>query len=261
VNSRTYPFHLERTVVIQAKPQTVFEFLTDSSKWATWWGSGSTIDAKPGGKVYIRHPNGIESAGEVVEVFPPERLSFTYGFLSGEPVPAGGSLVTIRLVPHDGGTRLELLHEFTEAGPRDEHVQGWRFQLSLFANAVANEVHANAAVTVDEWFEAWAIADENARQAALTKIASPQIQFFDRFSLLDGLPELSAHIGAAQRFMPNIRLRRRGEIQHCQGTVLGHWIAVGADGKELMAGTNVFTISPDGLITSVTGFTNPSPVQ
>src|SRR5580692_6424581 len=117
------PYQLNRTVVIKAKPETVFRFFTDTARWANWWGAGSTIDANPGGKVYIRHPNGIESLGEVLEVSQPERIVFTYGFVSGKPMPPGASRVTIRLEPDESGTRLHLLHEFAEAAPRDEHVQ------------------------------------------------------------------------------------------------------------------------------------------
>lgn len=252
------PYHLDRTVVIRATPETVFQFLTDSARWANWWGIGSIIDAKPGGKVYIRHPNGVEALGEVLEVRGPERIVFTYGFASGKPMPPGSSRVTIRLEPDEAGTRLHLLHEFAEAGPRDEHVQGWRFQLSLFGNAVANEVYADAANTVDAWFGAWVIADP-AREEILATIVAPGIRFRDRFSLLDGLADLTAHIGAAQRFMPGIGLQRKGDVRHCQGMVLADWIALGTDGKERMAGTSVFVFRTDGRIDSVTGFTNPFP--
>jgi uncharacterized protein YndB with AHSA1/START domain len=254
------PYHLNRTVVIKAKPETVFRFFTDSARWASWWGAGSTIDARPGGKVYIRHPNGIEALGEVLEVRDAERIAFTYGFASGKPMPPGSSRVTIHLDPDEAGTRLHLLHEFSEAGPRDEHVQGWRFQLSLFGNVIANEVYADAAKAVDVWFAAWVIAEGQARQETLAGIVTPGIRFRDRFSLLDGLADLSAHIGAAQRFMPGIGLQRKGDVRHCQGTVLADWIAVGSDGKERMTGTSVFMFIPDGRIDSVTGFTNPPPV-
>src|SRR5580698_9972676 len=196
------PYQLDRTVVIKAKPETVFRFFTDSARWAGWWGAGSTIDATPGGKVYIRHPNGIEALGEVLEVRDPDRIAFTYGFASGKPMPPGSSRVTIHLQPDEAGTRLHLKHEFAEAGPRDEHVQGWRFQLSLFANAVANEVYAGAQTVVDQWFRAWLIADERARETALAAIVSAGIAFRDRYSLLAGIPDLVAHIGASQRFMP-----------------------------------------------------------
>jgi uncharacterized protein YndB with AHSA1/START domain len=250
------PFQLTRTVVIRASQQTVFRFFTDSARWASWWGAGSTIDASVGGKVYIRHPNGIETVGEVLEVRDPERIVFTYGFVSGKPMPPGASRVTIRLEPgldpHDEGTRLHLLHEFAEAGPRDEHVQGWRFQLSLFGNVAANEAHAGAPNVVDAWYGAWVVADDDARQETLARIVTPGIQFRDRFSLLDGIGDLTAHIGASQRFMPGIALRRKGNVRHCQGTVLADWIAAGSDGIERMAGTSVFIFTPDGRIGSVT---------
>src|SRR5437763_10219956 len=100
------PYHLDRTVVIKARPDTVFQFFTDSARWAAWWGVGSTIDAKPGGKVYIRHPNGIESLGEVLELHHPEHIVFTYGVISGNPIPPRSSRVTIRLEPDRAGTRL-----------------------------------------------------------------------------------------------------------------------------------------------------------
>jgi uncharacterized protein YndB with AHSA1/START domain len=252
-----FPYELTRTVVIRAKPETVFRFFTDSARWASWWGAGSAIDAKPGGKVYIRHPNGIETLGEVLDVHAPDRISFTYGFASGKPIAPGASRVTIRLDADPDGTRLHLLHEFAEAGPRDEHVQGWRFQLSLFANIVANEVYGDAATAVDAWFAAWVITGGEARAETLARIVAPEIQFSDRYSLLDGLADLTAHIGAAQRFMPGIGLRRKGEVRQCQGTVLADWIALDADGKERASGTSVFAFGPEGRIRSVTGFTNP----
>jgi uncharacterized protein YndB with AHSA1/START domain len=253
------PYHLERTVVIRAAPETVFRFFTDSARWASWWGAGSTIDASPGGKVYIRHANGVESLGEILEVRSPERIVFTYGYAGGKPIPPGGSRVTIHLEPDEDGTRLHLLHEFAEAGPRDEHVQGWRFQLSVFGNVAANEVYANVASAVDAWFDAWAMPDDRSREETFARIVTPRIRFRDRFSLLDGVADLTAHTGAAQRFMPGMRLLRKGDVRQCQGTVLADWVAVGSDGKERMGGTSVFVFMPDGRIDVVTSVTNPPP--
>jgi uncharacterized protein YndB with AHSA1/START domain len=244
---------LDRTVVIQAAPETVFRFFQESPKWATWWGPGSTIDPQPGGKVYIRHPNGIETVGEVLEIQPPERIVFTYGYASGNPIPPGASRVTIRLKPDADGTRLRLLHEFSEPGVRDQHVQGWRFQLSLFGNAVADEVFAGAASLVDSWFEAWADPNPQSRDATLERIASPSVTFRDRYSMLDGMSDLTAHVAAAQRFMPGIRLERTGDVRHCQGVVLADWVAKNPAGQDLMAGTNVFLLGPDRRFTAVTG--------
>src|SRR5688500_12605636 len=139
------PHSLERTVLIQAPPETVFRFFQDSARWAKWWGAGSSIEPSVGGDIHIKHPGGVESAGKILEIHPPSKLVFTYGFVSGDPIPVGSSRVTIELKPERGATRLTLTHDLADAKVRDEHVQGWRFQLSLFANAVAEEANANAA--------------------------------------------------------------------------------------------------------------------
>ena len=244
---------LDRTVVIQAAPETVFRFFQESPKWASWWGAGSTIDPQPGGKVYIRHPNGIETVGEVVEIVPPERFVFTYGYASGNPIPPGASRVTIRLKPDPAGTRLRLLHEFSDPDVRDQHVQAWRFQLSLFSNAVADEVFADAAALVDSWFEAWADTNPESRNDTFAGIAAPTITFRNRYSALEGLSDLTAHVAAAQRFMPGVRLERKGDVRHCQGVVLADWVSRNSDGQELTAGSSVFVFGPDRKFTAVTG--------
>ena len=251
------PHRLDRTVSIQAVPATVFRFFQDSDRWAKWWGAGSTIDPKPGGDIYIRHPGGVESRGKVLELDPPRRLVFTYGFSTGKPIPDGSSRVTIVLEPQASGTRLKLTHELPDAAVRDEHVQGWRFQLSLFANAVADEVNANAARYVDLWFEAWAEPDAIARQKMLAEVAAPEVRMQDRFSNLDGMDDVLPHIAATQRFMPGMRLRRNGNVRHCQGMVLADWKMTGLDGAERGAGTNVFVFGPTGRIEWVTGFWTP----
>jgi uncharacterized protein YndB with AHSA1/START domain len=255
----TLPHKLDRTVLIRASRETVFRYFTDTPRWASWWGKGSTIDARPGGQMFICHPGGAQSAGEVLEVTPPEHIVFTYGFVGGKPIAPGTSRVTIRLEavgPAGRETRLMLKHEFAETEVRDEHVQGWRFQLALFGNLVANEVNANAAGVVDKWFDAWAEPDAAVRERAMGDIAAPDVRFRDQFSLTDGVEDLLPHIAAAQKFMPGVRLRRAGDVRHCQGTVLADWRVVMPDGQEKGTGTNVFTIGADGRIESVTGFWN-----
>jgi uncharacterized protein YndB with AHSA1/START domain len=245
---------LDRTLVIQARPETVFQFFTDTPQWAAWWGSGSTIDARPGGRMFIRHHNGVEVLGQVLEVRAPERIVFTYGCESGKPVPLEGSRVTIRLDRHPKGTLLQLTHEFADVQPRDEHVQGWRFQLSLFANVIADTVSRGASSLVDQWFATWSEPDAATRERTLAAIAVPDVQFGDKFSCLDGAGEVNVHLAAARRFMPGIRLERRGAVRHCQWHVLADWVALGSDGQERGRGTNLFVLNSDGRITSVTGF-------
>ena len=245
---------LDRTIVIHARPATVFEFFTNTEDWASWWGAGSRIDARPGGQLLLRAPTGVEVTGEVIDLRAPERIVFTYGYASGNLIPPGGSQVTIRLDSHPAGTLLQLTHEFTDAEARDQHVQGWRFQLSLFANAVANKVNAAAADTVDRWFAAWSDPQTTSREATLATITSDVTGFYDRFSSIVGPDDLKAHLAAVHQFMPGMRLERRGDVRHCQSRVLADWVALGSDGQERGRGTNLFVLDADSRIAEVTGF-------
>ena len=165
--------------------------------------------------------------------------------------------MTILLESHRAGTRLTLTHELPDAAARDEHVQGWRFQLSLFANIVADEVTANAPRYIDMWFDAWAEPDVIARKKMLGEVVVPEVRMQDRYSNLDGLDDLMPHISASQRFMPGLRMRRAGDVRHCQGMVLADWTVTGLDGKPRGSGTNVFVFGPTGRIEWVTGFWGP----
>jgi len=245
---------LDRTVVIRARPATVFDFFSNAQDWASWWGAGSTIDARPGGQLLIRHPNGVEVTGEVIDLRAPERIVFTYGYASGGSIPPGGSQVTIRLDSHPQGTLLQLTHEFADAGARDQHVQGWRFQLSLFANAVANKMNAGAVETVDRWFAAWSDPQMPSREATLSDICTAGVGFHDRFSCISGAEDLKGHLAAVHVFMPGMRLERRGDIRHCQSRVLADWVAVSKDGQERGRGTNLFVLDADSRLEQVTGF-------
>ena len=248
------PFRLERTVTIRASRETVFRYFTDSARWAAWWGAGSTIDPRVGGAVYIRYPGAVEVRGEVAELRAPARIVFTYGFVSGKPIPVGASRVTLELEAEGALTRVHLTHEFADEPARNEHVQGWRYQLSVFANVVADEIYAGAADVVDGWFAAWSEADAGTRRAAFARIASPDVRFRDRFSVVDGVDDLATHAGAAQRFTPGVTIRREGSVRQCQGSALVDWIWIKSSGEEFLRGTNVFVLAPDGRIESAVGF-------
>ncbi|MEO5819921.1 MAG: SRPBCC family protein [Vicinamibacteraceae bacterium] len=249
-----FPHLLERTVDIGAPVDVVFEYFTDNALWAAWWGPGSAIDARPGGRMLIRHNNGIEVTGEVVDVDPPRRIVFTYGYASSDQQPkVGGSQVTIALEPHGTSTRLSLTHAFAEVAHRGAFVQGWRFQLSVFATVLADRLHAGAADTVDAWFGAWSNPDGPSRDAVVAQIASADVRFRDRYSLVQGHEDLQAHLAAVHRFMPGMAISREGAVRHCQGVVVADWIARSADGAERGRGQNVFTLAGDGRIVDVVG--------
>ncbi|HKZ32358.1 MAG TPA: SRPBCC domain-containing protein [Vicinamibacteria bacterium] len=247
-------FVLDRTVTIVARRETVFRYFTDSGRFAAWWGQGSTIEPRPGGVVHIRHPNAIVAGGEVVEIVPPERIVFSYGFESGQPIPVAASRVTITLEETASGTLVKLRHELPNAEVRDEHVQGWRYQLAVFANVVAKEAHAGTAELADRYFACWGETDAAKRRAELAAIASEDLSFRDPYSCTSGIDDLNAHIAASQRFMPGVVLARRGDARQCQGTALVDWVVQAPDGSERAKGTNVFELTKGGRIARATGF-------
>jgi uncharacterized protein YndB with AHSA1/START domain len=244
---------VERAVTIAARRETVFAFFTDSARFAAWWGEGSTIDPRPGGKVHIRYPNGVVAGGEVVEVEPVAKIVFTFGYAGDDPLPLGASRVTICLEESLRGTVVRLRHELPSASAAEVYVQGWRYQLSVFAHVVALQAHADVGPLVDRFFALWAETDGAKRRAALRALAVPELSFRDPYSCLEGVDDLDAHIGAAQRFMPGVVLQRQGDARHCQGTAVVDWAVNAPDGSVRARGTNVFELAPDGRIARVTG--------
>jgi uncharacterized protein YndB with AHSA1/START domain len=245
---------MDRAVTIRAPRDLVFRYFTDSARWAQWWGAGSEIDARAGGQLLIRLPGGNEIAGEVVSLAPPESIAFTYGYVKGEPVPPGASLVTITLREVAQGTLVQLTHAFDDRAAMEHHVQGWRYQLSVFGNVVSNELHSAPAAVADRWFSMWSNPDAGERNRALDGLAAPDITMTDRFSAIEGVDDLRAHLDAVHRFMPGYQLQRDGEPQHCQGRILAQWKAADGSGTVRGSGTNVFVMTADGRVESVTGF-------
>jgi len=245
---------VERSIVIRAPREDVFRFFTDSERFAAWWGAGSRIEPRPGGAVFIRYPNAATASGQVVELKAPERIVMTYGYDDPkQAIGPGGSRVTITLTAQPEGTLVRLLHEVPSAAVRDEHVQGWRYQMAVFANVVMAERRADEAARIDRFLALWSETDAARRRGELAAIASETLVFADRYSCTRGIDDLSDHLGAAQRFMPGLALHREGEARACQGTAICDWAARGPDGAERGRGTNVFEFGPDGRITRVVG--------
>jgi uncharacterized protein YndB with AHSA1/START domain len=245
---------LQRTIVIAAERATVFRYFTDSKRFADWWGEGSTIEGRKGGSMQIIYPNGVRASGEILEIQPIDRIVFTYGFDSGNPIPAGSSLVTISLKDHPEGTELTLKHDFSDAAVRDHHIQGWRYQLAVFANVVSREQYSNAQTIIDQYFELWNTKETDIRKQRMQKVLDPQIEFKDRYSCNKGLDDLEPHLAAIHQFMPGLTIKRNGDVQQCQGTAIARWITTNTEGKETAKGLNVFTLTPAGKIAKVVGF-------
>jgi len=249
------PFKVERSIWIAAPADLVFRYFTDSARFASWWGRGSAIDARPGGEVVIHYPGGVIARGQVVSLEPPKRIVFTYGYDDpAKPIRPGESRVTVTLDEERKGTRLRLRHDIADATTRDSHAPGWRYQLSLFANIVTREAHGGAAELADRWFAVWNEPDAARRRAELESFVEPDVVFHDGFACVESRDDLLAHIEASRMFMPGMILARNGDPGFCQGAALVEWIVRGPDGAEQGRGANVFVFSGAGTIAGATGF-------
>ena len=124
---------LERRIA--ARPETVFSYFTDPKRFIEWQGSDADLDPRPGGlfHVTVTGRTRVVARGRYVEVEPPRRVVFTWGWeqLDGLPegmagLEPGASTVEVVLVPDGDGTLLRLRHSGlpTDAN-RAIHGQGW----------------------------------------------------------------------------------------------------------------------------------------
>ena len=135
----------QREVQIAASPETVWEFLVDPEKLARWKGRlAETFDAAPGGAYRIEVVPGHVASGEFVELDPPRRIVYTWGW---EPdadgpnaVPPGASTIEIELVPDAGGTKLLFTHrDLPTRESADSHAVGWIHYLERLAIAAGGD--------------------------------------------------------------------------------------------------------------------------
>jgi uncharacterized protein YndB with AHSA1/START domain len=121
---------LEVSIHVAAEPETVFRYFTDPARYRQWMGTDVDLDPVPGGVYRVRMRDGVEALGEFVEVVPPHRIVFTWGWTAVPTVRPGSSRVVVTLEPEPGGTRLVLRHHgLPDADERRQHGLGWRTYL------------------------------------------------------------------------------------------------------------------------------------
>jgi uncharacterized protein YndB with AHSA1/START domain len=131
---------VEREIAIAARPETVWEFFVDPEKHGRWMGMSVDLDPRPGGAWRTAVVPGHTASGEFVELDPPRRLVYTFGW---EPdgdgpnrVPPGSSTIEVELVPDGDGTLLRFTHrDLPGAESVESHSQGWDHYLARLAIA------------------------------------------------------------------------------------------------------------------------------
>jgi uncharacterized protein YndB with AHSA1/START domain len=128
---------IEREISIAASPETVWGFLVDPMKATRWMGQEAFFDPRPGGEYRVQVVNET-AVGEFVELDPPRRMVFTWGWDPGMVVgvPPGSSTVEIDLLPEGDGTMVRFRHSGL---PNEEAVQrhghGWDHYLPRLQTA------------------------------------------------------------------------------------------------------------------------------
>lgn len=117
---------------IEAPPEVVYRYLTDTDMLLRWEGTEAQLDPRPGGIYRVVLQPGFVALGEFVEADPPHRVAYTFGWeTEGEhPIPPGSSLIEIDLVADGDATLLRMRHSGLPEDAVDDHRQGWEHYLA-----------------------------------------------------------------------------------------------------------------------------------
>jgi uncharacterized protein YndB with AHSA1/START domain len=127
----------ERTLAIDASPETVWEFFVDPEKLVRWKGIKAELDPTPGGTFCCEVIPGRVARGEFVELDRPNRLVYTWGWEGNDGVPPGSSTIEVELARDGERTSLRFLHHFSTAEAAASHKAGWDHYLPRLEAAAA----------------------------------------------------------------------------------------------------------------------------
>ena len=128
-------------IVLAAPPHVVFAYLIDPEKLVRWIGLSAELDPRPGGVFRFEVVPGEFCEGSYVEVDPPRRVVFTWGWTNAMmQTPPSSSTVDVTLKEFDGGTWLRLVHRGLGGAAQPMHDDGWsRFLTRLDGEIAAGD--------------------------------------------------------------------------------------------------------------------------
>jgi uncharacterized protein YndB with AHSA1/START domain len=141
-------------IVIDAPPETVFEYFVDPGSMRRWMGGHVVLEPRKGGRFAV-DIGANHARGAFVEVQPPEKVVFTWGWEGSDLVPPGSSTVTLTFEGRDGGTLVRLAHTDLPSGEDMRHTHGWNHYLGRLKQAAVGidpgpDPHAEAEATMHD---------------------------------------------------------------------------------------------------------------
>jgi uncharacterized protein YndB with AHSA1/START domain len=125
-----------REVRIKASPQTIFEFFVDPKKMMRWKGLEAQLEPSPGGRYRVNVTGRDVAMGEYVEIDPPRRVVFTWGWEGDANLPPGSSTVEVTLESEGEETVVTLTHRDLPEPALQGQTQGWEHFLPRLVDAV-----------------------------------------------------------------------------------------------------------------------------
>lgn len=123
---------------VAAPPELVFPYFTDGERMRRWAGVEHDLDARPGGVYHVEMGPGHVVHGRYLEVSPPHRVCFSWGWEGdGQIVPPGSSTVEITLTADGDGTIVRLVHRDLPDEAAEQHAAGWHHYLGRLSVAGA----------------------------------------------------------------------------------------------------------------------------
>ncbi len=117
---------VEREVEIAARPETIWQMLIDPNEVVRWMGRRADFEPRPGGRYWLDVVPGHTAAGKFVEIDPPRRLVYTFGWEGSDGVPPGSTTVIFELVPRGKNTLLRFTHrDLPNTAAAESHSHGW----------------------------------------------------------------------------------------------------------------------------------------
>ena len=246
---------VEVTVVICAKPATVFAFFADPANFAAWIGHGSTIQPGKGGTIAMRSEHGGPAFGRILEWVENQRIVFTFGHEPGAGVPPDSSKVTITLREVAGGTEVHLVHSGLPGEAAAGADIGWRAHLGGLANrASIAAVVGRLEGTVDAFLGAWTETDPDRRTKLLERSFAARGRYRDVHTSQDGREALHSWMGFTQQLFPGCQLARTGPVEQTHHYARFPWSAQLPGGPVVATGVDYVELDAAGLLANVVGF-------